>query len=121
MDHTDINLDQNQDNLAFNSITKDLNDPTSVFLQVISGEHIGRIIPITQSMTRLGITETACAVLVNRGKEGYYLSHLEGIILPLVDGIPTGSRSVNLPDGALVEIEGIQMKFHKGNDAAADS
>ncbi len=94
---------------------------TSVFLQVISGEHIGRIIPINQSMTRLGLSNTACAVVVNRGDDGYFLSHLEGKVQPLVDGAPTGNSAILLAEGTLVEIGGIQMKFHKGNALAADN
>ncbi len=123
LDHidTDSVLDQHQDEEVFDQIIKDLDATTSVFLQIISGEHIGRIIPITQSMTRLGLSDTACAVVVNRGKDGYFLSHLEGMVQPLVDGIPTGNNSIHLSEGALVEVDGIQMKFHKGNAVAADS
>ncbi len=117
----DTALDQHHKDKAFDQIIRDLDTMTPAFLQVISGEHIGRIIPITQSMTRLGLSDTACAVVVNRGKDGYFLSHLEGKVQPLVNGIPTGNSSIHLTEGALVEIDGIQMKFHKGNAVAADS
>jgi len=72
-------------------------------------------------MTRLGLSGKACAVVVNRGDDGYFLSHLEGKEQPLVDGIPTGNSSIHLPMGALIEIEGVQMKFHQGNALAADN
>ncbi len=118
---TDTVLDQHRKEEAFDRVIKDLDALTPAFFQVISGEHIGRIIPITQSMTRLGLSDTACAVVVNRGKDGYFLSHLEGKVQPLVDDSPTGNSSIHLSEGALVEIDGIQMKFHKGNAVAADS
>ncbi len=99
----------------------DLNALPYAFFQVTSGEHIGRIIPLNPSMTRLGLTGKVCAVVVNRGEDGYFLSHLEGEEQPLVDGIPTGNSAIHLPEGALIEIDGIEMKFHKENPPTADN
>jgi len=118
---TDAVPNQHLENPNFDRIINDINAMASIFLQVISGEHIGRIIPISHSMTRLGLSNTACAVVVNRGDDGYFLSHLEGKVQPLVNGSPTGNHAIHLTEGTLVEIEGIQMTFHKENAVTADN
>ena len=69
----------------------------------------------------LAVMIHACAVVVNRGRDGYFLSHLEGEVEPLVNGEPTGNDSIHMPDGVIIEIEGIQLIFHKGNASAADN
>jgi hypothetical protein len=106
---------------SFDHIINDLESHPTVFLQVVSGEHIGRIVPLSRSMTRLGLSDTACAIVVNRGREGCFLSHLEGEKQPMVDGMPTGTSSIRLFEGALVEIEGIRLKFHQETTKAADN
>ena len=118
---TNRNLNLHQDEATIDQIINDLDTLSPAFFQVISGEHIGRIIPLNRPMTRLGLSGRACAVVVNRGKDGYFLSHLDGKEQPLVDGIPTGNSSIHMPEGALIEINGIQMKFHQGNALAADN
>jgi len=114
-----LNLHQNE--TIFDQKINGQDTLSSAFFQVTSGEHIGRIIPLNRSMIRLGLSGIACAVVVNRGEDGYFLSHLEGKEQPLVNRIPTGNSSIHLPAGALIEIEGVQMKFHQGNALAADN
>jgi hypothetical protein len=94
--------------------------PTS-FVQVINGEHIGRIISLNRSMTRLGLSGNTCAVVANRGDQGYFLTPLEGDTYPLINGEPTGDATIQLSEGVIIEIDGIQMKFHQGNSSAADT
>ena len=121
----DINSKENQTpksgETAFNNLINDLDALPTGFVQVINGEHIGRIISLNRSMTRLGLSGNACAVVANRGDEGYFLTPLEGETYPLVDGKPTGDATIQLSEGVIIEIDGIQMKFHQGNSSAADT
>lgn len=106
---------------SFDALIRDLDALPTGFVQVISGDHIGRIIILNRSMTRLGLSGKACAVIANRGDEGYFLTPLEGKTFPLVDGKSTGDSTIKLSEGAIIEIDGIEMRFHQGNAAAADT
>lgn len=106
---------------SFDALMRDLDALPTGFVQVIKGEHIGRIIILNRSMTRLGLSGKACAVVANRGDEGYFLTPLDGKSYPLVDGEPTGNATVQLSEGAIIEIDGIEMRFHQGNSTAADT
>ena len=114
-------LNQCREETSFDRIVRNLDALPSGFLQVTGGEHIGRIILLNRSMTRLGLSGTACAVVVNRGKDGYFISHLEGEVQPLLNGEPTGNNPIPLPAGATIEIDGSQLIFHKGYSPAADN
>ena len=106
---------------AFDKIVNDLDSLPKGFVQIINGEHIGRIIALNRAMTRLGQSGNTCAVVANRGDEGYFLTPLEGEAYPLVNGEPTGDATIQIFEGAIIEIDGIQMRFHQGNSSAADT
>ncbi len=113
--------DLNPAETDFDKIIRSLDSLPKGFVQVINGEHIGRIIALNRSMTRLGLSGNACAIVTHRGNEGYFITPLEGKAYPLVNGKPTGDSTIQLSEGAIIEIDGIQMKFHKGNPSAADN
>jgi hypothetical protein len=110
----------NSGETSFNKLVRDLDALPTGFVQVINGEYIGRIISLNRSMTRLGLSGSTCAVVANRGDEGYFLTPLEGESYPLVNGKPTGDATIQLSEGVIIEIDGIQMKFHQGNSSSAD-
>ena len=118
---TDQRSEQDSGITAFDKITRSFDTLPSGFLQVISGDRIGRIVLLNRAMTRLGFPGNSCAMVVNRGREGYFLTHLEGEIMPRVDGNTIGDRAVRLSEGAIVEIGEIKMKFHQGKALAADN
>ncbi len=118
---TDQGSEQHSGLTAFDKITRSFDTLPSGFLQVISGERIGRIVLLNRAMTRLGFPGNSCAMVVNRGRAGYFLTHLEGEIMPRVDGTTIGDRAVQLTEGAIVEIGDIKMKFHQGKSLAADN
>lgn len=90
-------------------------------IQVVSGDHLGKIISLYPPLVRLGLTGREFA-MVSRRREGYYLSHLAGQKAPQVDGRAIGNESILLQDGAMIEIDGIEMRFYADTAAlAADS
>jgi hypothetical protein len=106
---------------SFDKILRNLDALPTGYVQVIKGEYIGRIVVLNRSMTRLGLSGHACAVIANRGDEGYFLTPLDCKAYPLVDGKPTGDTTIPLSEGSIIEIDGIVMKFHQGNYSAADT
>lgn len=82
----------------------------TTYLQILSGEHIGRIIPVTRNMIRIGKAGGDCAIIAHRGN-GYYLSHLEGIA-PTVDGVPIGEESIMLTKGSTIRISSTELQFY---------
>lgn len=79
------------------------------YLQILSGEHIGRIIPLNRNMLRLGKAGGDCAIIVHRD-DRYFLSHLEGQA-PVVNGVPIGEESVMLDKGSTIRIGDTRFQF----------
>jgi hypothetical protein len=98
---------------AIDQIVNRIDALPSGYMQVQSGEFLGRIIFLNRSLTRLGLSADTCAVIAHRA-DGYYLSHLDGEAPPLLNGTSIGDRSMKLQDGDRIEVQGIAMKFHKG-------
>lgn len=84
--------------------------PGAGYIQILSGENIGRIIPLNRNMIRVGKAGRDCAMIVHRAG-GYYLSHLEGS-MPTVDGVPVGNEGVLLAVGSTIRIGGTELRFY---------
>ncbi len=84
--------------------------PSTAYIQILSGDNIGRIIPLNRNMIRLGKAGGDCAIIVHRAG-GYYLSNLEGGV-PTVDGVPIGNESVELTAGNTIRIGGTELQFY---------
>ncbi|WP_135607002.1 FHA domain-containing protein [Solemya velesiana gill symbiont] len=81
-------------------------------IQVLTGEHIGKILRLQRSLMRLGIRGDECAVIAHRS-DGYYISHLEGDTPPLINGTSIGQRSIKLEEGCTIQLGAITMRFHE--------
>lgn len=79
-------------------------------LQLLSGQQIGRIIPLRGGLTRLGNDHTAAAVVARR-REGYVLSALTGGEAICVNETPVNDESVLLKDGDTVRVDKDSMQF----------
>ncbi|EGV50525.1 FHA domain-containing protein [Candidatus Endoriftia persephone] len=80
-------------------------------LQILSGTHLGRIIPLNRNLTRIGRAGTDCAMISLRN-DGYYISYLEGPNPPQVNDHPIGSESFLLKEGDMIEVGETKMQFH---------
>lgn len=79
-------------------------------LQILSGENIGRIIPLNRTLIRIGRTGAECVVIAHRDN-GYYMSYLEGNNPPKINQTSIGDQTYKLNNGDLIEIGRTQMTF----------
>lgn len=82
---------------------------TSAYLQWLSGEDPGR----EQSIDRpiVSVSGDNQVAVVSRRKAGYFITHLEGLAMPLVNGESIGLGSRPLADGDLIELSGTMLRF----------
>lgn len=85
----------------------------SAGLQILDGEHIGRIIPLKKAMTRLGHGCKELAIISKR-HDGYYLSPLVSEHFMTLNEKPVKEAAVKLNDKDLVVVDRIPMKFFIG-------
>ena len=81
------------------------------WLQILNGQNLGRTLSLNRSMTNLGKPGVATAVITRRN-DGYFLSHLEGKMPPIVNNNPIGESSYKLTDGNTIQIGNIKMQFY---------
>ncbi|MDJ0807860.1 MAG: FHA domain-containing protein [Gammaproteobacteria bacterium] len=93
------------------AVAEDAEEIVKGMLQIMNGEKFGRIIPLTQNMTRIGRTGGHCAMIARR-ESGYFISYLEGPSSPTVNNTPIGDETQLLNDGDLIEVGSTQLQFH---------
>lgn len=81
------------------------------WVQILNGQNLGKTLSLNRSMTNLGKPGVATAVITKRN-EGYYISHLEGKVAPLVQDEPIGEHSVKLNDGDYIQIGNVKLQFY---------
>lgn len=79
-------------------------------LQVIGGNHIGRVIPLKKNMTRLG-RNGAGIIIITRRSEGYFVSTLEPDDTIKVNDKPLGEQTIHLKNNDIILIDNMPMQF----------
>jgi hypothetical protein len=79
-------------------------------LQVMDGQHIGRVLPLKKSMTRFGHNGADVGV-ISRRKDGYFISSLDGDPKITVNQTPLGDKTISLNNNDVVVIDSISMQF----------
>lgn len=79
-------------------------------LQVMDGQHIGRILPMKKAMTRLGRNGGGIAVIARR-KEGYFISSLENNSSMTINNQPLGDKTIKLNNNDLIVIDNTTLQF----------
>jgi len=81
-------------------------------LQILEGQHIGRILPLKKAMTRFGHAGTGVVVIAKR-KDGFYISSLESTSNTdtLINRDPLGDKTVHLKDNDIILINKVSMQF----------
>jgi hypothetical protein len=83
--------------------------PASPYLQVLSGPHMGRLIPLSRAMMRFGRPGGDCAMIVRRG-DGHFLAPLEGQP-PMIDGVPVADTGSVLQAQCRLRIGDTELQF----------
>jgi len=100
-------------NEALNQELSNTVTPPEANLQVMSGEHIGRLIPLKKNMTRLGRVGSGI-IIVTRRKAGYYASMLEVDEQITINNVPLAEKTVLLKNDDVLLIENVAMQFFIG-------
>lgn len=79
-------------------------------IQVLTGPNTGKELLLTKALTTIGKPGVQVAVVTKR-PNGYYLTHVEGNRLPIVNGTPIGTQAHALTDHAIIELAGIKLEF----------
>lgn len=79
-------------------------------LQVMGGKHIGRLVPLKKTMTRLG-REGSGIIVITRRKEGYFISMLEVNDEIKINGSELADQTLLLKNDDMLIIDKIPMQF----------
>jgi pSer/pThr/pTyr-binding forkhead associated (FHA) protein len=88
-----------------------IREQKSGWLQLMSGQNVGKTISLSRNLTNLGTPGVQTAVIARRA-DGYFLSHLEGDHPPTVNGVPIGDSSWHLQDGNVIQMGNVKMQFY---------
>ena len=83
----------------------------TAWIQIMSGQNLGKTLSLNRAVTNLGKPGVATAVIARR-TDGYFISHLEGGIPPTVTGKNIGGDTLKLNDGDVIQIGNIKMQFY---------
>ncbi len=79
-------------------------------LQVMGGKHIGRLVPLKKTMTRLG-RDGSGIIIITKRKEGYYLSMLEHNDNIKINNQALAEQTRLLKNNDVILIDNIPMQF----------
>jgi pSer/pThr/pTyr-binding forkhead associated (FHA) protein len=80
-------------------------------IQVLNGSSVGRELVLNKALTTLGKTGVQVAVITKRPL-GYFVTHVEGKVFPIVNGNSTGAQAFELSDHDVIELAGVKMEFY---------
>ncbi|GAB1231603.1 hypothetical protein UT4_00690 [Ferrigenium sp. UT4] len=80
-------------------------------IQILNGPNLGKEMELSKNLTTLGKPGVQVAVLARR-PHGYFITHVEGVSFPLVNGSAIGEQPHQLKDHDLIELAGIKMEFY---------
>jgi FHA domain len=80
-------------------------------IQVLNGTSAGRQLVLNKTMTTLGKAGSQVVVITKR-PNGYFLTHVEGKVLPIVNGASIGAQAFALNEHDVIELGGIKMEFY---------
>lgn len=79
-------------------------------IKVMSGPAAGREMPLTKPVTTFGKPGVAVAAITRR-EENYYVHHVDGTQLPLLNGTSIGQEPVLLRQGDQITLGGTVLQF----------
>jgi FHA domain len=82
----------------------------AALIETLNGPQAGTQLRLERAITSIGNTGTQVAVVARR-RNGYYVTHLEGMSFPLVNGESIGLMAFPLAQNDLIELGGTMMRF----------
>jgi len=79
-------------------------------IQVLTGVNTGQELELSKPVTTLGKPGYQVAVITRR-ELGYFITHVEGKVYPLVNGEQLSAQAHRLDDHDIIEIAGVKMEF----------
>jgi pSer/pThr/pTyr-binding forkhead associated (FHA) protein len=77
----------------------------------VNGRNRGKEVLLNQPITSLGKTGAHVAAIARRNG-GFYITHIEGLTVPLINGEPAGIGSHLLKNGDAIELGGTMFRFN---------
>jgi pSer/pThr/pTyr-binding forkhead associated (FHA) protein len=79
-------------------------------LQLLTGPNAGKEIDLVKNLTTLGKPGVQVAVITRR-PQGYFITHVEGVVFPVLNGKSIDSQARQLNDHDVIELAGVKMEF----------
>jgi predicted component of type VI protein secretion system len=79
-------------------------------IQILNGPSTGRELVFTKNLTTLGKAGVQVAVIARR-PQGYFITHVEGVKFPVVNGTTLDAQAHPLNDHDVIELAGVKMEF----------
>ncbi|HVS27307.1 MAG TPA: FHA domain-containing protein [Burkholderiales bacterium] len=79
-------------------------------IQILTGPSAGKELDLTKSLTTLGKPGVQVAVITRR-PQGYFITHVEGVSFPVVNGKTLDAQAHPLNDHNIIELGGVKMEF----------
>jgi predicted component of type VI protein secretion system len=79
-------------------------------LKILTGSAAGRVLDLNKSLSTIGKAGVQVAVFTRR-PVGFFVTHVEGDVFPLINGESLGTQARQLNDQDTIEIAGTKMIF----------
>jgi pSer/pThr/pTyr-binding forkhead associated (FHA) protein len=79
-------------------------------IQILSGANAGKEMELIKALTTLGKPGVQVAVITKR-PQGYFITHVEGVTFPILNGKLLDAQAHPLGDHDIVELAGVKMEF----------
>ena len=79
-------------------------------IQMLSGLSTGLEVPLLKAVTTFGHA-SGSVVAISHRRDGYYVAHIAGTTLPLLNGKPLGKDMRALAHGDVLNLAGDEMRF----------
>jgi len=79
-------------------------------IKVLSGAGKDKEFPLIKALTTIGLPGVQVAVLTS-APNGYSITHVEGRMHPLVNGVAIGLKTQMLKSGDVIDLSGTEMRF----------
>ena len=79
-------------------------------IQILTGPGAGKEMELTKNLTTLGRPGVQVAVITRR-PQGYFITHVEGTVFPVVNGKVLETQAHPLHDHDVIELAGVKMEF----------